>query len=149
MKTQKLVLIIACTTLALALSGFNVSQRAMYNPENLADFHWKNRLLLINTDKQPSINAFMRDLDYTSTTERKLVVYALVNKTAFQILPNGVMKRASTLDKELNTLLEKKEQAYLIGLDGGIKATYPISSLSFEEVINRIDGMPMRQAELQ
>ncbi|MFD2165382.1 DUF4174 domain-containing protein [Thalassotalea euphylliae] len=135
-------------TAALALSGFAATKQAIDAPESIAEFAWQNRLILINVDSQPPLMPFMRELDYQQLTDRKLVVYALINKQSYQILPSGVMKRTKPFDKALQATLTSPNTAVVIGLDGGQKAEYEIESLNFERISALIDTMPMRQSEL-
>lgn len=149
MKLKQLGLIVACITVALALSGFNISQKTTATPlKSIADLQWQNRLLIISTNNLINLDVFMNELTANSLDERRLKIYALVAGESFELLPNKVLKMEKFLDEELSKVFNQNGQAYLIGLDGGIKSIYSVNELSYKTIANRIDGMPMRRAEL-
>lgn len=116
--------------------------------KNLNDFHWKNRLLLIKAQGQPELNPLMHQINYRQLSERKLLIFALIEDKSYQLLPSGVMQRKPELDVALGARSIPNGSAILVGLDGGAKAEYKITQLSIEQITSTIDAMPMRQNEL-
>ena len=103
--------------------------------QNLEDFKWQYRLLVINHDGQRGdmmhdIVAF--NLDFAcEMRERKILVVEYING----------------MHENLNAWPLDEEGIWLIGLDGGIK-DYSQDTSILDRLFDRIDAMPMRRSEL-
>ncbi|TLF41560.1 DUF4174 domain-containing protein [Maribacter aurantiacus] len=112
--------------------------------QNLSDYQWNNRVLILSDateEETQSNNAFKQvTTQMEACDERDMIVLFLRNNEL--TTPDGQkMSYKISLPTEFNGYL-------LIGKDGGIKmkGDYP---LDLEKVFDRIDGMPMRRAEMR
>lgn len=122
-----------CFILLIFLTAINLTA---LRSQNLSDYRWKNRLvLLVGQPNDSLLNAQQQIFKpvYKQVKERDLVILQLQNtallKDQYKIKPNfkGVL---------------------LIGKDGGLK--YKTSfTVQPQTIFTVIDGMPMRQAEMQ
>lgn len=121
------------------------------NAQQLQQHRWQNRLLLIvdkTADSAKSIAQLaLLQQDVAALKERKLLVYQFTTK--------GYKKGFSDTDTWLTTTAKtaialsknKPFSVYLIGLDGGVKMEKH-HLVKPTTIFSLIDGMPMRQAEL-
>ncbi|NMP14998.1 DUF4174 domain-containing protein [Thalassotalea sp. Y01] len=109
------------------------------------DLQWQQRVLVFNIDKKqqlPSIEKDIRD-------EFKLTVFAIFEGKTYRLDDDTTLTPLP--DSQYRALSERyaqKQQVWLIGLDGGIKANYSIENFDMEKVAAFINTMPMRQWEL-
>lgn len=122
------------------------------NAQNLMDYQWKNRLLVILLEDLNSENYTLQIDELQSNVaaikERKLLII-LVNPKAYKV---GLGKNSSwqKSDKLYKTYHRRDTpfETLLIGLDGGIKARKK-GVFKSEDVFAIIDAMPMRRAEIK
>lgn len=120
--------------------------------QDLSDYRWINRVLVIITDS-PESNVYIEQIkelgkDLKGLKERKLLVLS-ATKNAYK---EGIDMNADW--KDSITLYQKFEKSntgfdvILIGLDGGVKARRQ-QLLKLDDLFTLIDGMPMRRAEIK
>ena len=121
-----------------------------FNGQNLKKHQWENRVLLIISSQEDSkkvtqqiqlLKGKCQDL-----RERKLVIYTVHEefyKFNFQSTKIESKKTYENFNKDKSPF-----KVFLLGLDGGIKLTQK-EVLSTEKLFTLIDGMPMRQYELE
>ena len=120
------------------------------NAQDLSKHQWKDRLvLIIAKEKNEKFQQQLTELqkDQKGLKERKLVVY--------QILPTkyrtGFKEENWQQSSELYHKYKAKKSDFrviLIGLDSQKKLDQT-EILSAEKLLNTIDNMPMRQAEMR
>lgn len=135
----------------LILFGSSALADSDHNPL-LAD-RWKHRPLVViaNTHNDPLLQSIYQSLKdpaiQAEFDDRAMVLYAITPDKATR---NGeVIERAET-QAILNAFKQAQSSipsAYLIGLDGGIKLIQQ-HRIDLQEIFTLIDGMPMRQREL-
>lgn len=126
------------------------------NAQNLDNYRWKKRILIIQTTKRlnttfsEQIQAF-KNLD-AQFKDRKLLVFKVANNN-YQLSDN--LSGKNSIDwKEVDEAFKNRFKANtpfqitLIGLDGGIKLQQT-TVLKSSELFNIIDSMPMRSAEIR
>ena len=117
--------------------------------QTLDSFLWENRLILIVADKT-QVNQLKGELDASSADikERHIVWFIDDGK---QLSTNYSGRISSELSKVLRNRWNEQElsklQVELIGKDGGSKLI--LTDLDLPTIFTTIDGMPMRQAEMQ
>lgn len=114
--------------------------------QNLSDYQWKNRILILSdTDEQfsnatPAVTTMSK---YTEELEERDFLVLLYKGGIFYTIDfeKTSIKSNQSIPDDFNGYL-------LIGKDGGVKtrAPYPIVP---EELFSLVDGMPMRRAEIQ
>ena len=123
--------------------------------QNLDNYQWKNRILIIKTTDELSkkyVNQLVEFQNYNEQLkERKFIVYQ-IHKDEFWAIDYRTNKISSgKISKKVqNNLLDEKKnfEVILIGLDGNIK-------LQKSEIITKntlfalIDSMPMRKYEMK
>jgi hypothetical protein len=121
-----------------------------FNGQNLKKHQWENRVLLIISSQKDSKKVtqqiqLLKD-KYQDLLERKLVIYTVHKefyKFNFQSTKIEANKTYENFNKDKSPF-----KVLLLGLDGGIKLTQK-EVLSTEKLFTLIDGMPMRQYELE
>ena len=120
--------------------------------QDLAEYRWENRLLLIVADEHalPKVQDQLRQYQSVKSglQERKLIIYTILPKR-YQIANND--KGEWIMSKEYFHRYKPSNKTFeitLIGLDGGIKLRQT-NLLSPEKLFAIIDGMPMRRAEIR
>lgn len=112
--------------------------------QHLSDYKWKNRVLILTdmdgTGRNLKSAYKLVNAQEDAWKERDVIVLFLINK-----------ELSTSKGERINysKFLPEKFKGYiLIGKDGGIKMkeNYPLEP---EKVFERIDGMPMRQAEMR
>lgn len=111
---------------------------------------WKNRVLIVSTTDGTSSD-FLKQIDLLKNlnqelTERKLIIYQIVNDKYKVGFSSNFKSSNSTSKKYVNT--KKGLQIILIGLDGGVKLKQNYV-LTAEKLFAIIDGMLMRKRELK
>jgi len=119
--------------------------------QNIKQQQWKQRILLILTNDEHSVEYKRQLNEFNDTTldfkERKLMVFR-VTPNSYRIGFDETKKKAST---ELFKKYKKNKESVeviLIGLDGGVKLR-KTSLLRKTALFALIDGMPMRKSELK
>lgn len=120
--------------------------------QNMSEYQWKNRLLIIITDdlQQSSYVDQLKELrkNPTGLAERELRVFWTTSnkfKTGIEVNSKWIKSRKLYDQyKKLDTSFE----VILIGLDGGIKAR-KTDVLKIEDLYALIDSMPMRRSEIK
>ena len=130
----------------MALSNTNIT-----NAQNLGDYQWKNRILLLidksfDTDALTSQFAVLTT-DKKALTERDLLI--------FKVTPNSVATSEGTdikFDpKKIYRDYDLKADfagVVLLGKDGGVKLEEPFE-IAAQKIFSLIDGMPMRKREMR
>ena len=114
--------------------------------QNLSDYQWKNRILILSdTDEQfsnatPAVTTMSK---YTEELEERDFLVLLFKEDTFYTtdFKKTSIKSNQSIPNDFNGYL-------LIGKDGGVKtrSAYPIVP---EELFSLVDGMPMRRAEIR
>jgi hypothetical protein len=119
--------------------------------QQISDYQWKNRLVVLLTDSQDSelYQLQLKDLktDLPGLEERKILVITLTPNYQITGIDNEIKKKAA-----LNYSKLKKEtdgfEVILVGLDGYSKLRQS-KLLSHQELFAQIDRMPMRRDEIE
>lgn len=118
---------------------------------NLADFQWKNRLLLVIGEDETN-EKYMEQLEEFNGSEealkeRRLIIieiqkvrYRVHHKSKEWILSGSEYKKYSKTKSDFGVLL--------IGLDGGVKVRKK-DVVKEERIYQTIDSMPMRISEIR
>lgn len=130
---------------------FMVLLSGSISAQDLTQYEWKNRLILILTTDVESetykkqIETFRNEQE--GFKERKLLVY--------QVTPYKYKTGFSGQDWEKTTTLyeafKKSDSGFeilLLGLDGGVKLRQS-NLLTLQKLYSKIDAMPMRQQEIR
>ncbi|MCS5488860.1 MULTISPECIES: DUF4174 domain-containing protein [Algoriphagus] len=114
-------------------------------PKGLKDFRWEKRILLFFDCSEDSCVDFK---EYESKiSERKLLIVRFEGQ--------NLVQNSEEIDLEKDSFLKVKNkekggsQWYLIGLDGGVKASGKQSEFDWDWIFRKIDSMPMRQSEIR
>jgi hypothetical protein len=113
-------------------------------------YQWEHRLLLVRGDSKASAKALRTALEGAAEdiAERHILWFVAG--------PDDLFSNASPLPEEKQrdrihaALMQQKlpdERVLLIGKDGGVKGRY--DALDLAGIFTRIDGMPMRRAEMR
>jgi len=121
---------------------------AAYGAEmnNLGDYQWKNRLILIQAASETEgVVETLRDA-HAELDDRGIIWFVNTG--------SGLVSNQATVsdgvEHDVNELLAKVRsdgRVLLIGKDGGIKSRE--SSLNLDAIFRRIDAMPMRIREMR
>ncbi|MEL4456844.1 DUF4174 domain-containing protein [Lutimonas vermicola] len=119
--------------------------------QQISDYQWKNRLVVLLTDSQDSqmYQLQLKDLktDLQGLKERKILVITLTPNYQITGIDNGIEQKAVLNFKKL-----KKEtdgfEVILVGLDGYVKLQQS-KLLTHQELFAQIDRMPMRRDEIK
>lgn len=109
----------------------------LVNSQDLADYQWNNRLLILVAEKDNAIAA------------KKLKTFANFKKEFGE--RDLLLLERSVHDNELIALYgisARFEGILLIGKDGGLKLKKPYS-IEIEDIFKLIDSMPMRRVEMK
>ena len=126
------------------------------NGQNLNQHKWKNRILIIqasselNQKYQAQIDAFRNSEE--GFRERKLIVYIVIGNK-YKLTDYQAEKKETHWENAkvmYGPILDANDtfEIMLIGLDGGTKLVQK-EVLNTIELLNIIDAMPMRNAELR
>jgi hypothetical protein len=115
----------------------------------LKDFRWENRVVVAQLD-EASLTEFEAELERQmgKLKEYRLVVIAITNE---EIKVYGSGEKQVSNEGLKVALVEQLTgmDVALIGLDGGVKRRFTLSSFSWDNVYALIDSMPMRRVELR
>lgn len=118
----------------------------------LAEHRWKHRLLLIATESAVDEDIDrMREALAARTCEiddRDMVIGWLLTGAGSRLGSAELTTTQATALRSRLRIRPDDAQVVLIGKDGGIKARYDTPP-ELDEVFALIDGMPMRQAEVE
>lgn len=125
---------------------------------NLAAYEWQNRIVLVVTDDGNSPKYLQQlqefENDNEGFSERKLLVFDIQKDKYRKISYSGATKNVGNwrFYDILFEMFARKDIPFsviLIGLDGGIKRVYKNEVLPKETLFAVIDGMFLRQQELE
>ena len=138
--------------LLLIIMAFSM-QFGMAQNNELRDFRWKNRLVIIHAGPtgQPQLKEQLQNIaqEITAYEERDLKIIILQNNKAW--VWSAGEKQALDFQEIVKTLsidLSVAYQNFLIGKDGGVKMKQN-SAFSNQELFDSIDSMPMRRQEMR
>lgn len=124
------------------------------NAQDIKKHKWENRVLLIHSNDDALLEKQMAILEQSKKElkERKIVIYQFngdqYKMTDYQNPNNDEFSSISK--KKYKNRLKKNDKfkLILVGLDGGkkLKKSEPIT---ISELIDKIDSMPMRRAEIR
>lgn len=120
--------------------------------QDLTDYRWENRLILVLADDLQKGNYVNQIKEFEKHAiglqERKLVVICATS-TSYKI---GIQPKSNwKVSQKIYNQYKNADTAFeviLIGLDGGIKAR-KTEVYKIEDLFAIIDGMPMRRAEIK
>lgn len=135
-----LFLVYAMTTLSFGSDRFKPHQ-------------WEQRLLLVQlpSDEWQEFKA-QCEVVAGDLSERRLLLYVTTGPAQafrWQAQPESKEPLDEAWAEAISSLLPESAQFALVGLDGGVKASYSKTNFSFEELFRRIDAMPMRAREIR
>lgn len=134
------------TKCALFLMFFYIGSQQALMAQGLTNFKWENRLLLIIGDDPSGELLFTQyTVDDAQNEERKLIPI-LVDEMGYFNSENRNYIFDKTVFTQYGT--NRAFSIILIGLDGGVKATFT-EAVSLNEVHALIDQMPIRKNELK
>ncbi|MFA0811947.1 DUF4174 domain-containing protein [Microbulbifer epialgicus] len=136
---KKLILVLFILYTPFLLADENTLQ-------NLNQFQWKNRVLLLHDPSNPQET--LQNLLKLSPqfAERNLLWFLFSNGSLETNYPGNVSSEFASNIKS-RFLQGSGTKVVLIGKDGGVK--YNASSFSPVEILKKIDSMPMRRQEKQ
>lgn len=121
------------------------SAQAQTAVANLQAFAWEKRILLVNSQNIKDLQALLADSEKAPLHERKLVWFYFNQQTVKTNYQGGLYPDFK------QTLLQRyplqAPSILLIGYDGRVKLRQ--RKLDLLEIYRTIDGMPMRQLEMQ
>ena len=113
---------------------------------HLSDFKWKNRVLVVITDKKKDIQDLIKNYNI-ELDEREFLVIQFDGKKAFindkkmsQRFSNSLQKKIRNIPQEIHFVL--------IGKDGMVKNLYS-KNANVNEIFLEVDKMPMRINEMK
>ncbi|WP_411826990.1 DUF4174 domain-containing protein [Luteolibacter sp. AS25] len=115
-----------------------------FSGNKIADFQWKNRLLVVSEADAGFVKA--AEKEKAKLEERDLKVFILGGE-GMEKFPIGKGLWEEFVAKYPVSADEAK--VWLIGKDGKTARQWSLAEFSFEEVFAAIDGMPMRQREMK
>lgn len=125
------------------------------NGQNMDKHNWKHRVILIKATDGDN-HLFQKQIEILDNApvalkDRKIVVYQILNKKyVFRDYTHASKSASGELGTRISEeILDDKNQfeVILIGLDGYVKLR-KTKLLTLVELKNKIDSMPMRQAEI-
>jgi len=116
----------------------------------LDPFRWENRILLIRAESPEVAAAYIGELErFAGEVDERDLVWFIADPEELQTNKPEALKKTSR-DRLYELITEQTlpgERVVLIGKDGGAKGRY--DHLDFSAIFVRIDGMPMRRAEME
>ena len=113
---------------------------------HLSDFKWKNRVLVVITDKKKDIQDLIKNYNI-ELDEREFLVIQFDGKKAFindkkmsKRFSNSLLKKIRNIPQEIHFVL--------IGKDGKVKSLYS-KNANVNEIFLEVDKMPMRINEMK
>lgn len=123
----------------------------MLHAQNLSDYQWKNRLVILVDEGleteaiRSQFKAIVSKPD--ELIERDILLFQLTPKTI--VLSNGEKAKLSVNETYSSLSIPKNFKGILlIGKDGGIKLKKPFE-VNTADIFALIDGMPMRKSEIK
>ena len=113
---------------------------------NLSDYQWKNRLILVRAASEAEGTVETLRGAHAELDNRNIIWFV---NTGSGLVSNQAAV-AGGVEHDVNELLAKarsQDWVLLIGKDGGIKSRE--SSLNLDAIFRRIDAMPMRSREMR
>ena len=134
-------------TFVLSLIFVLSSQAYAQSVQSMQEYRWQNRLLLLHPNNEAALSLLTDLIDehQAEIEERKLQIF-VTWRNRLLALPEIEHKVKAT--DVLRMLVTHQANMVLIGLDGGIKHQSEQIPPNFEQLFTLIDGMPMRQSEL-
>ncbi|MCF6441189.1 DUF4174 domain-containing protein [Pseudoalteromonas luteoviolacea] len=126
--------------------GFLASVSLASERAVLEQYQWHNRLLVICSKSLDQIDSLTHAVNNDALAERKLRIFVEHSMTLFEWQIGGSLSNISGYSGYCSK--DAIGQAFLIGLDSKVKASFLLSDLSFESIYERIDAMPMRRHAL-
>tara|TARA_B100000900_G_scaffold308901_1_gene267605 strand:+ start:113 stop:469 length:357 start_codon:yes stop_codon:yes gene_type:complete len=112
----------------------------------LSDFKWKNRVLVVVTEKKDDIQDLIKNYNI-ELDEREFLVIHFDGKRAFiddkkmsKRFSNSIQKKIRNISQEIHFVL--------IGKDGRVKNLYSRNA-NVNEIFLEVDKMPMRINEMK
>lgn len=117
---------------------------------SLEAFRWVNRVLVFDArgELSSTVEDLLEQARQDDLGERKLLVLTVDDDGVTERAAGGV-KRVSDLSADVLMNFLGKENAALIGLDGGLKGRYTFDDFAWADLNSRIDAMPMRRVEMR
>ncbi len=112
--------------------------------ENIQELHWKNRVILIQTEDVDDYISLLQEAD-SQIRDRHILWFILTSKEVLSNYPGSIGLTFLKQTKSKYFSAENRE-VVLIGKDGGVKRR--ASSLQLQELFDLIDTMPMRRQEM-
>jgi len=113
---------------------------------HLSDFKWKNRVLVVVTEKKDDIQDLIKNYNI-ELDEREFLVIHFDGKRAFiddkkmsKRFSNSIQKKIRNISQEIHFVL--------IGKDGRVKNLYS-KNANVNEIFLEVDKMPMRINEMK
>ncbi len=119
---------------------------------NLADYQWKNRLLLVFSPSasDPSYRELEKKLQQfrAELEDRDLLVFHILCADGAAQHTHAFSPEAAHSLRQRYAVSENNLTLILIGKDGGEK-TRQVGDFNLQALFERIDAMPMRQREMR
>ncbi|MFD2202888.1 DUF4174 domain-containing protein [Shivajiella indica] len=115
-------------------------------PNQLEDFRWKNRILLVFQNEIASIDAFSDSLEI-EMRERRLLYFFVSEEFKSNVEVDFSKPYLESLKREFG-MGGNTGSWVLIGLDGGVKMKREWK-LDWNLIFKTIDSMPMRKSEIK
>jgi len=145
----KTILLTVTMIAALSIGG---CRNAMAMPQDLSQFQWKNRLLLLFAPSRshPSFDTLYKSLEArkAETADRDLVIFEILESEPSSMGATRLEAGAAQALREKFDIFRGRFAVILIGKDGGIKLKRQ-DQTQLEDIFAVIDAMPMRQQEMQ
>ncbi|MFK7852301.1 MAG: DUF4174 domain-containing protein [Akkermansiaceae bacterium] len=126
------------------LAALFLSSHVAMAQNQISDFQWKNRLLIVSGATENLIKQITSEND--GLRDRNLKVFILSGAE------NNPFPAKLELTKEFSKRLSpdlKNPKVYLIGKDGRTTLEWKLSEFTFKKLYASIDAMPMRQREMR
>lgn len=123
---------------------FADNERALLS---LADLKWQNRLLIAHVSNPADVIETIKLWPREQLEERKLKVFLIHEKQVVELNPDATLTRVSLRPREFDAIKLAEQTIALIGLDGSVKARFPVAEFHPKTINKIIDSMPMRMAE--
>lgn len=114
---------------------------------SLSSFKWQHRLVIANVSDQTSLLTTLKTWPAEQLNDRKLKVFLLDKNQTFHVSSDATLSQVQLNKNELDSIAVGNETIALIGLDGGVKARFPVAEFNPTTINQIIDSMPMRMAE--
>ncbi len=124
---------------------FGVSLRESSAMENIDEFQWKKRIILIQADKPDAYLLQLKDAE-TEINDRHIYWFILTPSELVSNYP-GVLGKGFAGKIRSSYFSGTGAGVVLIGKDGGIKKRS--ESLNLQGLFDLIDTMPMRRQEMR